>query len=231
MISVYKQAQKIGITQPHFDAKYVKRPRLKDYLPANILKLEHKNRNSSRSDSSSSNVASGNEASSNKLTSKSDAPQVVSEATLKQSASAINLIGEQAEIKTTLLRNESIDSYINNVSCINEKECISSSSDSNDAFASTTGAQKRDDTVIFGLDQENPTETLKNQLISNVNSYDKATAVASPATQIDRLSLEPNDDISNRINLNNKRSVSPTQCDLSLKMPHKKLNVRLKQIY
>ena len=37
---VCKQALKIGVTQPIFDAKYVRRLKLKEYLPPSILKLE-----------------------------------------------------------------------------------------------------------------------------------------------------------------------------------------------
>ena len=36
------QAQKSGITQPSLDAKYVKRSKLKDYLPSRILKPDQK---------------------------------------------------------------------------------------------------------------------------------------------------------------------------------------------
>jgi hypothetical protein len=37
---VYMQAQKLAISQPSLDAKYVKRKELKKYLPAHIIKLE-----------------------------------------------------------------------------------------------------------------------------------------------------------------------------------------------
>jgi hypothetical protein len=39
---VYQQAHKVGIIEPILEAKYVKRAKLKDYLPLNILKLEPK---------------------------------------------------------------------------------------------------------------------------------------------------------------------------------------------
>ncbi len=42
LLKVYFQAQRIGITQPCLDAKYVKRSKLKEYLPAKILKPEQK---------------------------------------------------------------------------------------------------------------------------------------------------------------------------------------------
>ncbi len=39
---IYKQAKKVLINYPQFDAKYVKRARLRDYLPQSVLKLELK---------------------------------------------------------------------------------------------------------------------------------------------------------------------------------------------
>jgi hypothetical protein len=39
---VYQQAHKVGIIEPILEAKYVKRSKLKEYLPLNILKLEPK---------------------------------------------------------------------------------------------------------------------------------------------------------------------------------------------
>lgn len=41
---VYQQAHKVGIIDPFLDAKYVKRSKLKEYLPLNILKLEPKSK-------------------------------------------------------------------------------------------------------------------------------------------------------------------------------------------
>jgi len=37
---VYMQAQKSGLLEPSLDAKYVRRIRLKDYLPPSILKID-----------------------------------------------------------------------------------------------------------------------------------------------------------------------------------------------
>ena len=42
ILKVYKQAQKVTISQPQLEAKYVRRARLKDFLPAGILKLDLK---------------------------------------------------------------------------------------------------------------------------------------------------------------------------------------------
>jgi len=62
---------------------------------------------------------------------------------------------------------------------------------------------------------------LKNQLVSNVNSYDKLGS-HSPASQIGQLTLESGDEMIgvNRVNLNNKRSISPTPpIDICQQMP------------
>jgi hypothetical protein len=64
-------------------------------------------------------------------------------------------------------------------------------------------------------------EGTKNQLLSNLNNYEKLSS-HSPATQIDLLSLDSADEVSNVAvrNVNNKRSISPTPpTDPSQKMP------------
>lgn len=85
---VCKQAKKVSINHPMFDAKYVKRARLKDYLPQSILKLDLKSSKSSKSDltTSSSNLSEISSAESTKSTSSNGS--------------------------TTLLRLESTEAYI-----------------------------------------------------------------------------------------------------------------------
>lgn len=201
---IYKQAQKTLITQPQFDAKYVRRPRLKDYLPASTLKLEPKNRNTCRSDSSSSNLSSANEASMPKKTtseSKSEATQAPSAPT-SEAIQTTN--GDQSEANNTA--DESTDQTNNMVS---ECESISEISEAADAKPVENGA-----TEVIG-------EGSKNQLLSNVNSYEKLGS-HSPATQIDMLSLDSADEVANNgvKTSNNKRSISPTPpTDPSQKMP------------
>lgn len=211
---VYKQAQKTLITQPQFDAKYVRRPRLKDYLPASTLKLEPKNRNTSRSDSSSSNLSSANEASMPKKTTASEskpettAAVVPPPSTTPVASEAQN--GDQSEANNTV--DETTDQTMNMVS---ECESISENSE----CLNSVGADVKQPENGAATEA---VEVTKNQLLTNVNSYEKQ-GNQSPATQIDGLSLDSADEVANKNgvkNSNNKRSISPTPpTDPSQKMP------------
>lgn len=130
---VYKQAQKVGITNPAIEAKYVKRTKLKEYLPANILKLEsNKNRNS-RSESQSSLAVSNSTNNNNNNGAQLTAPDETNTDSSSPSTSTLgastkstsrlqsifstsnnnnNSNNAVSELKTTLLRTESHEAIL-----------------------------------------------------------------------------------------------------------------------
>ncbi|CAF0822558.1 unnamed protein product [Brachionus calyciflorus] len=111
---IYKQANKVMIACPQFDAKYVKRTRLKDYLPSNILKLEPKSSKTSRVDLNRN----GSENSTNGIL---DQKPNGYQKPLNENHE------NQEENQTTLLRNESKDTLLLN------RGYLSPSSDSSDS--------------------------------------------------------------------------------------------------
>jgi hypothetical protein len=114
-VLVYKQAVKVNIQCPQFDAKYVKRTKLKDYLPQSILKLELKTVKRNESSSTMLNAANGNANS------------------MSNSTSSSNLANQ-----VTLMRNESNNSFVYSA----QRSIMSPSSDSSDSVFTYNNKQQ-----------------------------------------------------------------------------------------
>lgn len=117
----------------------------------------------------------------------------------------------------TLTKNES--AFMNNITN-SESVCAESELSSCETREIKNGGTDNEEKK--GESDSDVCDNVKHQLVTGVNAYEKLGS-NSPASQIDQLTLDSADEISgvNRVNLNNKRSISPTPpLDPSQKMPN-----------
>jgi len=135
---IYKQATKVGISHPQFDAKYVKRTKLKEYLPLSTLKLEPKISRNSRSESSSALV--NDSLNPSQPTKKETSKTLTSAEAHSQSTADLNTIlnNQQAAMS---VKNDNTKETTNSIN----KGYLSPCSDSNDSLFTFNGQVKSSD--------------------------------------------------------------------------------------
>jgi poly(A) polymerase len=199
---IYKQAQKVNITQPQFEAKHSMRNKLKEYIPQSVLKLEQKSSRISRSEN-------GNNSESSPSLSKSS-----SKSCLKPQLSVpiITDDSNSAQTNTPLSTklNGNIDKTAASPACPDSADSLDSTHQTSNVFNFDDTKKDVDD---VNLDKDiNEQLKISSQKSQNKDENDNTTTTSAP----------PPSDTSNvnnkktSIKINNKRSLSPSSAALTV---------------